>query len=62
MNSNQFKNWLAKQGCTFEAKRSGSGHLIVRLNDKKSELPMHGENKEIGKGLENKIKKDLGLR
>lgn len=61
MNSNQFKAWLQKQGCTFETKKSGSGHLIVRLGNRKSELPMHGS-KEIGKGLESKIKKDLGLK
>jgi len=61
MNSNQFKNWLAKQGCTFESKKSGSGHLIVRLGNRKSELPMHGGSKELGKGLTEKIKKDLGL-
>jgi mRNA interferase HicA len=61
MNSNQFKAWLAKQGCAFEAKRSGSGHLIIRRGDKKSELPMHGGKKELGKGLIAKIKRDLGL-
>jgi mRNA interferase HicA len=58
--SGQFKRWLAKQGCTFE---SGKGsHLIVRLNDKMSVLPMHGSRKEIGKGLEKSIKKDLDLK
>jgi mRNA interferase HicA len=61
MNANQFKGWLSKRGCTFESKR-GTGHLIVRLGDKKSELPMHGGNKELGKGLVEKIKKDLGLK
>lgn len=62
MNSNQFKAWLKAQGCTFESKRGGSGHLIVRFADKKSELPMHGGGKEIGKGLEAKILKDLGIK
>lgn len=62
MNANQFRSWLAKQGCTFGAKRSGSGHLIVRHGDRKSELPMHGGKKQLGTGLVNKIKKDLGLR
>jgi mRNA interferase HicA len=32
------------------------------LGDRKSELPMHGGNKELGKGLVAKIKKDLGLK
>jgi mRNA interferase HicA len=61
VNSKQFKAWLAKQGCSFESKRAGSGHLIVRLGDRKSELPMHGGGKELGKGLIAKIKRDLGL-
>ena len=28
----------------------------------KSELPMHGGSKQLGTGLINKIKKDLGLK
>ncbi|HOY66174.1 MAG TPA: type II toxin-antitoxin system HicA family toxin [Candidatus Ozemobacteraceae bacterium] len=62
MNSSEMKRWLKKQGCTFETKRGGSGHLIVRLGKLSSELPMHGSDKELGTGLVNKIKKDLGLR
>jgi len=62
MNAGEFKRWLAQRGCTFEAKKSGSGHLIVRRGDRKSELPMHGRNKELGTGLINAIKRQLGLR
>ncbi len=62
MNSREFKRWLARQGCTFEAKKAGSGHLIVRRGKLKSELPMHGGGKELGVGLVNKIKRDLGLK
>lgn len=29
---------------------------------RKSQLPMHGSSKELGIGLVNKIKKDLGLK
>ena len=47
-------------GCTFESGKGG--HLIVRLGDWKSVLPMHGSSKELGTGLVNKIKKDLGLK
>jgi mRNA interferase HicA len=61
MNANQFKAWLGKQGCMFETKR-GTGHIIVRLGDKKTELPMHGGGKELGKGLVEHIKKRLGLK
>ncbi len=61
MNSKELKRWLAEQGCTFETHRGGSGHLTVTLGDKTSQLPMHGQ-KEIGKGLLQKILKDLGLK
>lgn len=58
--SQEFKRWLTSQGCTFE---SGKGsHLIVRLGDRKSVLPMHGKQKELGTGLVKKIKKNLGLK
>jgi mRNA interferase HicA len=62
MNAREFKRWLASRGCTFETKRGGSGHLIVRRGERKSELPMHGHNKELGTGLVNAIKKQLGLK
>ncbi|MDD5033302.1 MAG: type II toxin-antitoxin system HicA family toxin [Methylococcaceae bacterium] len=62
MNSNEFKRWLAQQGCTFETKKAGSGHIIVRLGDRKSEIPMHGANKELKKGLVEAVKKQLGLK
>lgn len=62
MNARELKRWLSKQGCTFENHRGGSGHLTVRLGDRTSQLPMHGAGKELGTGLVNKIKKDLGLK
>jgi mRNA interferase HicA len=58
----ELKRWLAKQGCVFETKRGGSGHIIVKLGDKKTDLPMHGHGKELGTDLVNKIKKELGLK
>jgi len=61
MDARELKRWLAKQGCTFETHKGGSGHLTVRLGDKKTQLPMHGGGKELGTGLVRKIKKDLGL-
>jgi len=61
MSSNQFKTWLKKQGCTFETK-GATGHLLVRLGDKIADLPMHGGNKELGTGLVERIKKQLGLK
>lgn len=62
MNAQEFRRWLAAQGCTFEVKKSGSGHVVVRRGDRKSELPMHGARKELGTGLVNAIKKQLGLK
>jgi mRNA interferase HicA len=62
MNAAELKRFLAKQGCSFETHKGGSGHLTVRRGDKKTQLPMHGGGKEIGKGLLNKILKDLELK
>lgn len=59
MNSDQFRRYLSKQGCNFEPGKGG--HLIVRRNGKMSVLPQHGGKKQLGTGLMQKIKKDLGL-
>jgi mRNA interferase HicA len=53
------KRWLEKHGCTF-AEGKGS-HLKIRRGNRSSILPMHGK-KEIGKALENAIKRQLGLK
>lgn len=58
--SQEFKRWLQKQGCTFES--GHGGHLIVRLGMNMSVFPMHGKQKELGTGLVNAIKKQLGLK
>lgn len=60
MTSQEFKRWLQKAGCTFEP--GHGGHLIVLLGARVSVLPMHGKQKELGTGLVNRIKKDLGLK
>ena len=58
MKSSEFKRWLAEQGATF---KTGKGsHLRVYLNGRQSILPMHG--KDLGVGLVNAIKKQLGLK
>ena len=58
--SHEFKRWLQKQDCTFEP--GHGGHLIVRRGALMSVLPIHGKGKELGAGLVNRIKKDLGLK
>jgi mRNA interferase HicA len=60
MTANEFKRWLAKQGCTFEEGRGNGGHIIVWFGDKQTTLPMHGK-KDLGTGLVAAIKKHLGL-
>lgn len=53
------KKWLELQGAVF-VKGKGS-HLKVYLNGRQSVLPIHGT-EEIGKVLENSIKRQLGLK
>lgn len=61
MTARELRRWLARLGCTFEGHKGGSGHLTAIRGERRSQLPMHGNNKELGTGLVNKIKKDLGL-
>jgi len=57
MNSNEFKQWLVKQGATFQL---GQGtHIRVFLNGRQSVLPMHGT--ELKVDTIEYIKKQLGL-
>jgi mRNA interferase HicA len=58
MKSSEFKRWLGKQGVNFGT--SNGSHLKLTLNGKTSILPMH--NKELGTGLVEAIKKQLGLK
>ncbi len=58
MKSTEFKRWLAEQGATFKAGKGS--HLKVSSNGRNSVLPMH--NKELGTGLIQAIKKQLGLK
>jgi mRNA interferase HicA len=60
LTSAQLKRWLAKRGCTFSSGKGG--HLIVALGERRSTLPMHGKRKELGVGLVEAIKKQLGLQ
>ena len=61
MNANELRRWLGRRGRTFHTHKGGSGHITVRLGDRTTQLPMHGGNKELGRGLVAKTKKDLGL-
>ncbi len=61
MKYSEFRKWLRQQGAKFTAHKSGSSHYRVSLNGKETIFPDHGS-KEIGKGLVQKIKRDLGLK
>jgi mRNA interferase HicA len=56
--SSEFKRWLTKQGVTFGTQKGS--HLKLLLNGRESILPIHS--KELGKGLVETIKKQLGLK
>ena len=58
MKSSEFKRWLAAQGAVFE--NAKGSHLKVILNGKTSYLPMHS--KDLGTGLVQSIKKQLGIK
>lgn len=58
MKSSEFKRWLAKQGVIFGS-QEGS-HMKIYLNGRQSVLPVHP--KELGKGLVESIRKQLGLK
>jgi mRNA interferase HicA len=57
--SKEFRRYLEKLGCVIIPGK-GSHHEVL-LGTKRAVLPMHGK-KEMGTGLVNKIKKDLGLK
>lgn len=60
MKTSEFVRWLKAQGVEIEGFGKGS-HLKVSLKERSSVIPMH-PSREIGKGLVEKIKKDLGLK
>lgn len=60
MKYSEFLRYLLAQGCEIETPKRGS-HRKVTLNGRQSVFPYHGS-KEMGAGLENKIKRDLGLK
>jgi mRNA interferase HicA len=62
MKYSEFRRWLKKQGCEFETHEGGSGHITVTYKGRKSQLPAHGQGKDLGTGLVQSIKKQLGLK
>jgi mRNA interferase HicA len=56
--SSEFIRWLARKGVTFGTQKGS--HLKLFFNGRQSVLPVHG--RELGKGLVEAIKKQLGLK
>ena len=64
MNAKQFLKDLRREAPIDAFPKKGTGHVVLvnRDNGKISELPMHGGRKQLGKGLMNAIRKQLGLK
>ncbi|PWK36694.1 type II toxin-antitoxin system HicA family toxin [Cupriavidus plantarum] len=61
MKYSEFRRWLADKGATFEKHKAGSSHYRVTLNGRTTIFPDHGA-KEIGTGLVQAIKRQLGIK
>ena len=62
MKYSELRRYLAKNGCTFETHKGGSGHITVRNGNRTTQIPAHGQGRELSKGLVHKILKDLELK
>jgi len=61
MNANELRRLLSKHGCQFKTHHGGSGHVTVVRGNRKTQLPVHGAKRDLGKNLTKKILKDLGI-
>ncbi|MCA6514884.1 MAG: type II toxin-antitoxin system HicA family toxin [Chitinophagaceae bacterium] len=59
MKSNEFLREIQKKGWVFIRRGKGS-HIIFEKNCKQESVPLH-ESKEMGKGLEMKLRKGMGI-
>jgi mRNA interferase HicA len=59
MKSREFIREATRNGWVFARQGKGS-HEIYEKNGKQIVIPNHGA-KELGKGLENKLRKEMGL-
>ena len=60
MKSSEFLREIRKKGWIFLRRGKGS-HLIFEKNGKQVVVPDHGS-KELGKGLEKKLRKEMQLK
>ena len=61
MTTSEFIRRLKKQGIKFHSHATNHDWYINPQNGKMSQIPRHSQ-KELGKGLENEILKQLGLK
>ena len=59
MKSSEFHRLVKKNGWAYE--KSEGSHYIYEKNGQRYPVPYHGA-KEIGKGLERKMKKEMGIK
>lgn len=59
MKSNEFIREIKKKGWLFDRQGKGSHEIYIK-NGKQVSVPNHGA-KELGKGLEMKLRKEMGL-
>lgn len=59
MKSSEFIREIKRKGWVFLRQGKGS-HEIYEKNGKQVSVPNHGS-KEVGKGLEQKLRKEMGL-
>lgn len=52
---------LKHAGCTTDLQLPGFAHLVIRYGARKTILPTHDLDAEVGELLADKIKVDLGL-
>ena len=52
---------LAKKNGWVLERISGSHHIVIKKGYQPTSIPIHG-NKDLKKGIENKLKKELGLK
>jgi len=60
--SAEFLRWLKKNGCVIDPTRGKGGHVMAIRGTRIAMVPTHGAGKELGTGLVNTIKRDLGLK
>ena len=54
-------HWLIQTNGWFKLRQMGTSHVIYKKGNRTYPVPYH-RGKEVGKGLERKIRKEMGLK